>query len=60
MPKDWQKRFVRLLEELEMHEELHCPKEGTYTVYLRNGKGRFVEDFFRDYERGRRRLLEDK
>jgi nucleoid-associated protein YejK len=60
MPKDWQKRFVRLLEELEAHEEFHCPKEGTYQVYLRGENGRFIEDFFRDYERGRRNLLTDK
>ena len=57
MPTEWQKRFITLMEEIEEHEELHCPKEGTYTVYLRGENGRFIQDFFRDYERGRRMLI---
>lgn len=56
MPLDWQRRFVECLEELDALVGEDIPGEGTYQVYLRNSRGRFIEDPLRDYQRGRRRI----
>lgn len=59
MPKEWQERFVKCLEELD--ETINWrPSEGRYWVRLKDSKGRFVEDPLMDYERGRRRITERK
>lgn len=55
MPKEWQEKFVELLHELDETIDWR-PESGRYWVELRNSKGRFVEDKFKDYERGRRRV----
>lgn len=54
-PEKWQIKFVRLLNELE-DMGFKCPEEGkTYAVNIRNDKtGRFTNDIYMDYERGRR------
>jgi hypothetical protein len=57
MPNEWQTKFVKLLNEIEEHEELICPKEGIYEVRLKNDKNKVIHDYFKDYERGRRRLI---
>lgn len=56
MPLGWQKRFVKCLEELDELIDWR-PKEGRYWVQLKDGKGRYVNDEFQDYERGRRVIL---
>ena len=53
-PPDWQRRFVKLLDELqEMTMDL-SDMPNSYTVQTRDGKGRFTKDNYCDYERGRR------
>lgn len=54
-PVEWQKRFVKCIEELE---ELFgdVPNEGLYSIHLRNDKGQYIPDPLGDYERGRRRI----
>lgn len=55
MPVEWQRKFVRLLE--EMSEAFgDIMDQGKYDVRLRGADGRFVEDVLADYQRGRRRL----
>ena len=54
MPVDWQKKLVELLN--EAGRLYQCPEKGSYTVYVRDEEGKFIHDFFRDYERGRRRV----
>jgi len=55
MPVEWQRRFVRCLEELDAAIDWR-PKDGRYWVRLKDANGRFVGDPLADYERGRRRL----
>jgi hypothetical protein len=57
MSNEWQTKFVKLLNEIEEHEELICPKEGVYEVRLKDDKNKVIHDYFKDYERGRRRLI---
>lgn len=53
-PLWWQRRYIKLMEELDaMCEGLHDMPE-TYTVQVRGEKGRFTKDPYCDYERGRR------
>ena len=53
MPEGWQKKFVELLEEAGRLYE--CPESGlNYTVYTRDKAGKFHEDVYKSYERGRR------
>jgi hypothetical protein len=35
------------------------PPHGSYLVYLKDEKGRFVHDPFQDYERGRRHISKE-
>lgn len=49
----WQEKFVSLLEELDETIDWR-PNGGRYWVRLKDITGRFVEDGFMDYERGRR------
>jgi hypothetical protein len=55
MPEEWQRKFVKMLNELET-EFSPVPSQGSYEVTLRSDSGAFIHDEFRDYERGRRRL----
>lgn len=55
MPLEWQDRFVRCLNELDVTLDW-LPKGGQYWVKLKDGKGRYMSDPLCDYERGRRRL----
>lgn len=55
MPAEWQGRFVECLRQLDSEIDWR-PREGRYWVELRDGKGRFVSDPFKDYERGRRMI----
>ena len=56
-PQEWQERFIQLLDELrEMYGE---QLSGSYTVQLRDDKGRFVKDPQADY-RHARRLVRDR
>lgn len=52
-----QRRLVAVLDDL--HEEFgSVPDEGVhYTVQTKDDRGRFVADRFRDYERGRRKIV---
>jgi hypothetical protein len=60
MPEEWQRGFVRMLEELgdavSATDPDGVPKDATYWVRLRDSKGHFVHDPYQDYDRGRRRL----
>lgn len=49
MPLEWQQRFVALMDEAN-DLGLETP---TYTVLRRGARGRFVEDPWRNYRRGR-------
>lgn len=50
-----QRRLVAVLNEL--HDLFGSEAfEGDFTVQVRNDSGRFVEDPYADYERGRRRI----
>jgi hypothetical protein len=44
MPVEWQRQFVALVEQL--------PDTPTYSVHLRDKRGRFLEDPLADYRRG--------
>lgn len=44
MPVEWQREFVRLIESL--------PITPTYSVNLRDKRGRFIYDQLREYRRG--------
>lgn len=55
MDFEWQKRFVRCLEELDTLIDWR-PSEGSYWVYLKDAKGRYVTDPLSDYQRGRRTI----
>jgi hypothetical protein len=55
MPKEWQDRFVKCLEELDEKIDWR-PQEGCYWVKLKDDKGRYMRDPLMDYERGRRRV----
>lgn len=55
MPDDLQQRFVDCLEEMASllnDEHLYA----TYTIQMRDKRGRFIKDPLADYERGRRRI----
>lgn len=56
LPVDLQKRLINIMDEIETIG-YECPLEGEYFVQLRDSKGRFMEDYFRDYERGRRKVF---
>jgi hypothetical protein len=53
-PVEWQRKFVECLNELEEMFGDKVPMEGVYEVHLRSDRGVFIEDVYRDYERGRR------
>lgn len=53
MPEEWQKRFVKCLEELDDTYDWK-PMQGRYWVRLKDNKGKFCVDKLMDYERGRR------
>jgi len=55
MPADWQRRFVKCIEELSESVDW-VPQDGNYHVTVRGHNGKFTKDPLADYERGRRRL----
>lgn len=55
MPKEWQTRFAKCLDELDESIDWR-PKEGCYWVKLKDNKGKYIHDPLMDYERGRRRI----
>lgn len=55
MPDEWQKRFVKCLNELDDTIDWR-PKSGRYWVKLKDGQGRYVEDPLMNYDRGRRQI----
>lgn len=57
MPDEWQKKFVLLLDEMDEAALAVGIKLPKYTVESRDDRGRYVEDRYRNYERGRRRVL---
>lgn len=59
MPIEWQERFVKCLEELDDTIEWR-PNDGCYWVQLKDDKGRYMKDDLQDYERGRRRIINNK
>lgn len=56
-PKEWQAKFVKLVEELvEMFDD-SIQEPSSYQVYLRSiNTGKYIHDPLQDYERGRRRI----
>lgn len=48
MPVEWQRRFVKCLDELDAAFDWH-PSEGRYWVEKRDALGRFVQDPLREY-----------
>lgn len=54
MPQKWQKKLVKLLD--EMPEELEIDDMPDYRVNAVNDRGRFIQDPYRDYSRGRRQI----
>lgn len=57
MPIDWQEKFVNLLERIPKVISEDFEPDGGYDVRARDCEGRFVEDPYSNYERGRRRLV---
>ncbi len=56
MPIEWQKRFVRCWEELQLTIDW-LPTDAYYHVSLKDGEtGKFKNDPLGGYERGRRRI----
>jgi len=55
MPNEWQKVFVKCLEELDDKIDWR-PKGGRYWVCLKDSKGRYVHDPLMDYKRGGRKI----
>jgi hypothetical protein len=54
MPKEWQKEFVKLLEELDNSFDLPDNYTSEYWIRMKDANGKFAKDPFRDYDRGRR------
>lgn len=57
MPDEWQKDFVKLLDQLD--ETFDWRREGCW-VQFRNCKGKFMKDELVDYQRGRRHFLPEE
>lgn len=53
MPEIWQKKFVDLVNEIDVTLEINLPK---YSVRAINEKNKFCKCPYSDYERGRRRI----
>jgi hypothetical protein len=57
MPPEWQRRFVKCMEELDEAIDWRPRCGTTYEVNLRHdASGKFMHDPLMDYERGRRKL----
>lgn len=55
LPDDLQVKLVDALRAIEHHiAPASFPSRGTYKVYLKNDRGRFMHDPLADYQRGRR------
>jgi len=53
MPVEWQRKFVRLMDELD--DTIDWRRDGL-TITRRDERGRYIQDDLVDYERGRRRI----
>ena len=53
-PDKWQRKFVKLLEELEEMAEGLPDMPDNYTVQVRDKRGRYTHDPYANYDRGRR------
>jgi hypothetical protein len=53
-PIKWQRKFIKLIEELEEMASDIEDLPSKYTVQLRDENGRFIKDPYADYDRGRR------
>lgn len=56
MPVDWQRRMVKLLEEMAKECEKHQIELPSTIVNRRGKKGTYIMDDLAKYDRGRRRL----
>ena len=53
-PVEWQRKLVAVLEEADEFIKIKIPLDGEYNVLVRDSKGKFKSDFYKEYERGRR------
>src|SRR5262249_20531242 len=58
MPVAWQRRFVRLMRQMDEECRRHGISMPSYTVYAHE-KGIRITDPFRDYDRGRRDVFSE-
>ena len=59
MPKEWQIKFVELLDQLEeTNWRERLPDGSFYKVEMRNNKGKATDPFI-DYDRGRRNVFKE-
>lgn len=58
MPVEWQRRFVRLMRQMEITCSKHGIETPDYTVYA-HAKGKRITDDFRNYNRGRRNVFKE-
>jgi len=56
MPSDWQKEFVKLLEQIPDRVGIDWQPKGGYRVHAVGENGRLAKDPYSNYERGRRQL----
>jgi len=60
MPNEWQKEFVKLLEQIPETIGEDFEPEGGYRVLAMNKDKKFTKDPYSNYERGTRRSSFDK
>ena len=60
MPMEWQYRFVALLDEAgDLCDKNGVEMPGSYTVRAKGDDGRFIQDPYCDYDRGRRDVFKE-
>jgi hypothetical protein len=57
MPVEWQRKFVKLLE--EMNEHFGYRDNGSFRVNRIDSRGKFMKDPLANYDRGRRRVTKE-
>lgn len=60
MPVKWQRKMVRLLEEMDDTLIIDPKYTGDYLVKLRDEKGKFITDPYANYRRGNKLELKPK